>query len=385
MEKGAFICYNIFKQTFTDTPKGVFMKKTRKIKLTALLCLALAAIICLSSCGAAGTSTPKANDSSGEFGSGLKWEFTSSDYTLTVSGSGAMPDFAESSELPWAAVKASIKAIKIKDGITHIGNKSFYGLKALTDISLPASLTSIGDLAFAFCSSLPTVSLPDTVTSLGESAFEWCSALTNVNLGGGISTLPDRAFAYCQNLDSVFALNEGFNTTAASFEGAEKLSTLTLHPSNTAYTEGALDVTVKRSDSAEEIFTVTVKYVFEDGTKAADDKLESGASGATYAVNSPVIGGYTADKLTVNGSITKDETVTVTYKKNVVQDEPAEDKDSPIDDAPTEPKKTNWFAVVIMILVVAGIGVGAFFLVRAEKKEAAKQQNQNKAKNRKQK
>ena len=63
-------------------------------------------------------------------------------------------------------------------------------------------------------------------------------------------------------------------------------------------------------------YTVTVEYIYENGTTAAPTQTKSGTSGTPYSWTSPTISGYTPDKSTVSGTITKDETITVTYKQN---------------------------------------------------------------------
>ena len=66
--------------------------------------------------------------------------------------------------------------------------------------------------------------------------------------------------------------------------------------------------------------TLTVHYVYADGSKAADDHTETLAEGASYSVTSPEISGYTPDQATVAGSMgTQDIEVTVTYKAGTPQ------------------------------------------------------------------
>ena len=65
-------------------------------------------------------------------------------------------------------------SITLPDGLTSIGDESFYGCTSLTSVTLPDSLTSIGDSAFSNCDSLTSVTLPDSLTSISEGAFEYC-------------------------------------------------------------------------------------------------------------------------------------------------------------------------------------------------------------------
>ena len=64
-------------------------------------------------------------------------------------------------------------------------------------------------------------------------------------------------------------------------------------------------------------YNLTINYKYADGTEAAQTHTESLTYGSSYSVTSPVITGYTADKLTVSGNMPdNDVTVDVTYTIN---------------------------------------------------------------------
>ena len=64
------------------------------------------------------------------------------------------------------------------------------------------------------------------------------------------------------------------------------------------------------------VFTLTIHYLYADGSTAAADRVESHVPGTEYSVTSPEISGYTVDMATVSGEMpAKDVTVTVTYTK----------------------------------------------------------------------
>ena len=61
-------------------------------------------------------------------------------------------------------------------------------------------------------------------------------------------------------------------------------------------------------------YNLTINYKYADGTEAKPTHTESLTYGSSYSVASPLITGYTADKLTVSGSMPdSDVTVDVTY------------------------------------------------------------------------
>ena len=73
------------------------------------------------------TETPNPN---GKCGENVRWVLTgeSPNYTLTISGMGAMADYASSSDQPWKDYRSSITKVVIGSGVTHIGNNAFDGV-----------------------------------------------------------------------------------------------------------------------------------------------------------------------------------------------------------------------------------------------------------------
>jgi hypothetical protein len=97
---------------------------------------------------------------SGSCGRGLYWVITSDkdNYTLTISGTGEMSNYAYpllafmmSDRPDWDDYKESIKTIKIKSGVTSIGSYAFLDCSRLTSITIPDSVISIADYAFMDC------------------------------------------------------------------------------------------------------------------------------------------------------------------------------------------------------------------------------------------
>ena len=130
----------------------------------------------------------------------LAWEYDAATRTLTVGGTGAMPDFADFDDQPWKDVREKIKTVVIEAGVTSIGNRAFTGCEVLTSVTLPESgLETIGEKAFMGCEKLLSITIPKSVTTIGEWAFYSCFALGGVTVGwteaGFIPNLPASAFS----------------------------------------------------------------------------------------------------------------------------------------------------------------------------------------------
>ncbi len=113
--------------------------------------------------------------------------------TLTISGTGEIPDY-DKSTAPWGDYDYDIKKVIINKGITSIGQQAFRYLYALESVSLPAGLTSIKDSAFYRCRRLQKVSGGESLKSIGEGAFVLCSDLTSFTFPEGLTTIESFAF-----------------------------------------------------------------------------------------------------------------------------------------------------------------------------------------------
>ena len=213
----------------------------------------------LNSFGAAATS--------GDFGENncLHWEVSTGGLggkTLTISGTGAMPDFdfPNGNLAPWwnyealgmltsfgnIKLEGELKKVVIKDGVTNVSNYALFFLPAATQITLPESVTSIGRYGIALCSklngiSLPkamtaigdfglagnsftAVSLPDGLQTLGRGAFDACASLSGMTLPAAITAVPAKCFDDCTKLLTVDYKGEVTAIGERAFEGCKSLT-----------------------------------------------------------------------------------------------------------------------------------------------------------------
>ncbi len=100
----------------------------------------------------------------GSCGENLSWSLDIETDALTISGSGAMGDYASySSYAPWYNSRSYIKTVIIEEGVTSIGKYVFYNCSSLESITIPDSVTSIGDYAFHGCNTLGTAEYKGTL------------------------------------------------------------------------------------------------------------------------------------------------------------------------------------------------------------------------------
>lgn len=346
------------------------MKKI--LKITALALVSVLLLLSIVSCGKAAPA-----DANGDCGSGLTWSYSSETGVLSITGNGTMTDFASVADQPWRNLASHTKTVTVSDGVQNIGDNAFHGFSALQTVNLPTSVATVGKSSFAFCTALTSATLPTSLTTIKENAFEGCSALTTAVVPASVTSLGANAFAYCYSLKNaaVFAdvaLPEGVFMNCRSLEGITLFAGITDEEINeNAFRNASKTATdALRTENSNALAKVTVNYVLSDGGEAPAPTVEEGKEyGASYSIVSPTIEGYTADKLTVTGTVHGvDVTETVTYTKNApaettAPEEPAED-DEPV----------NWttiLAVVILGVVLVGIAVAAFFIVRADKKNSA--------------
>lgn len=131
------------------------------------------------------------------------WELDEN-YTLTISGTGAMPDYEHSNDTPWAGYRFDVKKIVIGEGITHAGGCAFEYCSKVTEVTLPSTLESIGESAFASGGAGGSLTLPEGLKTIGKDAF-WMNSLTTVTIPAGVTEIGQTAFGGA-GLESVCVL-----------------------------------------------------------------------------------------------------------------------------------------------------------------------------------
>ena len=255
----------------------------------------------------------------GDFGenSCLHWEVSTgvlSGKTLTISGTGAMPDFdfPNGNLAPWWNYEAlgmltsfgnfklegELKKVVIKDGVTNVSDYALFFLPAATQVTLPDSVTSIGRYGIAMCSKLTglsipkgvtgigdfglagngltAVTLPDGLQSLGRGAFDSCASLTNTTLPTAITAVPGKCFADCTKLLNVKYAGTVTAIGDLAFESCKALTAAPIPETVTAIDKAAFTGCTALTDvTIPETVTTIPEDCFRGCTALADIDLPS--------------------------------------------------------------------------------------------------------------
>ena len=162
---------------------------------------------------------------SGSCGANVKYELYD-DYTLRIYGNGTMHDLCvwvddepHPTSVPWVKEREKIGTVVIDNGVTHIGDNSFYFCSSLTKVTIPNSVTSIGECAFSICTSLTKITIPNSVKSIGDCVFSNCYTLADVTISNSITSIGHSAFSNCSSLAHVTIPNGVASIGSYAFSG----------------------------------------------------------------------------------------------------------------------------------------------------------------------
>lgn len=144
---------------------------------------------------------------------------------LTISGNGKMKSYASNDGAPWGK---NITEVIINNGVTNIGDSSFFECKKLTNIVISDTVTDIGSFAFLNCDELMDIILPDSIKSIGNHAFSGCKGLINIGIPEGIKSIGDGTFYNCIGLTSIVIPNSVTSIGEYAFNGCKGLTSITI-------------------------------------------------------------------------------------------------------------------------------------------------------------
>lgn len=351
--------------------------KKRIITAVIAAILILSSVLGMTACGGTSTKGAEAVGQTAVEGTQISWEYKADTKTLVIRGEGDIPGNDDTTLVPWYSVRHSVENVEITAiAVSAVGNNAFYNMQNLKSIKLPDTVTVLGNGAFAFCSSLEAIDLPVGLTSIGERCFEACTSLKNIFVPAGVTTIGSRAFALCAKLEQAYIMSTALTELKGdTFMGCSKLTKLVMNVAaqNIAVPEGSFEV--EYIEATAESCKIKVTYVVPEGVEAPKTEEREGRIGTYYSVQTPAIEGYTADKTVVDGIYTKDlDEFVVKYTAIEAETEPETEavaETEPVDEGEGRPEKSKVgyiIAIVIFVLVIAGIVVFAVIMIKSDKK-----------------
>ncbi len=235
--------------------------------------------------------------------------------------------------------KSDVVVIPAKLGgmaVTTIGDSAFSNC-SMAEVILPDSVTTIGEYAFADCKNLRSITLSSELRTVGAAAFKNCTALetrrsasplTDLYTGsenGAFTSLP---IIGPLNLEVDFLYEDGTTATKSSsitcYPGEHYLIDA---PAITGY-EADIGTMVGICRTAEKLgviyrlgsYRLTIRYLYPDGSEAAESHVSTFLFGEQYSIPSPDIPGYLPANSIVEGQMEgSDLILTVYYSQSLVQ------------------------------------------------------------------
>lgn len=193
------------------------MKSNSKRFLSFFVCLFLLAGCLSSTCLAA-------SKTSGKCGKNVKWSYNQKKKTITISGKGKMKNYKDiedydylfKANTPWESKKIEIEEIKIKKGVTYIGECAFSCCNA-EKVTIPKTVKKIGAWSFYGCG-FQSVTIPEGVTTIGDGAFAWNTDMKSIKIPKSVKKIGGLAVGYSdpmnEEIDEDFIIY-GYKNSAA--------------------------------------------------------------------------------------------------------------------------------------------------------------------------
>ncbi len=218
-----------------------------------------------------------ASSTDGSCGENVTWRYDGKTKTVTISGTGAMYDYAYDEGIenaaPWMALQSDVEHIVVKNGVTKLGRYMFpWKMKTL---DVPASVQTMPLFSLSFSHALErvtidrrnpnyscdnvciyskdktkllyylnighskTLTIPEGVKIVCESAFDEIVDLEKVIFPHTLTSLEDNAFSLCENLQDL-SFGSGFRKwNRNAFVGYNKLRSYTVRGNNRTFRSDA--------------------------------------------------------------------------------------------------------------------------------------------------
>ena len=122
----------------------------------------------------------------------------------------------------------NLKGITIPDSVTDILSWAFLGCESLKSVTIPSSIKLLQCGVFCSCDNLTNVNIPDSMKRIGDFAFSGCTSLTSINIPNSVTEIGACAFNGCSNLTNVTLGDNIKLIEEAAFEDCTALSSITV-------------------------------------------------------------------------------------------------------------------------------------------------------------
>ena len=182
----------------------------------------------------------------------VTWALTDEDgdgnYTLTISGTGAMKDFFKADskidDRPWKDSIGSITKGVVAQGVTNVGDRTFYNCLSMTSVELADGIISITGGAFENCKALTSLTLPNGLEKFGGNAFRGCTGLTGeLVIPDSVREIKNWAFMNCTSISSVSIGKNVESIFPYAFANCTSLKTITFRGKTKTIDSNAFRVT----------------------------------------------------------------------------------------------------------------------------------------------
>ena len=206
-----------------------------------ILCVLLVVLMCLTAAPLGGfaetdfsvtASAATELAETGQCGENVYWNYNSATGELIISGTGPMYDYNITNS-PFY-FNTIIRYLVIENGVTSIGDYSFYYCKNLISATLGNTVVTTGCESFSNCENLKSVVLPESLTTIGPCTFRSCHKLNNVTIPNSVTSLTG-AFEHCNSLTSI-VIPDNVTTIKGAFSFCTSLTSITIGDGVTAIT-----------------------------------------------------------------------------------------------------------------------------------------------------
>ena len=202
------------------------------------------------------------------------------DRELVIAGEGATYDFTSSDDIDddgaiWKFWSDGFNHVVVEEGITRLGDNSFYRMKTIQSMSMADSIQNIGMYAFYDCDGLKDLSLSSGLKVIDYGAFSDCNSLTVVNLPANVTDIGMNAFSYCPSLATLTLNNNLKYIGASAFASCTSLTEVVIPDSVTEVDGFQWCTSLKRVTLGENV-EIILGYAFQGCSSLTDIQFPEG-------------------------------------------------------------------------------------------------------------